>query len=89
VSRSGPTRAYRSVTTRLLTRKQSVTRTLRVNPLGPCLVGHVVRKAELLDRDLAVQDLVPGPPHGAHPAAADLFQQAVAAGQHPLRVIHD
>ncbi len=39
---------------------------------------------QLLDRHLAVQHPVAGPPDGAHPAAAQPLAQLVPPGQHPL-----
>jgi hypothetical protein len=46
---------------------------------------QVVGDAGLLDGDLAVDRLVVGAPHGAHPAVAELAQQPVPAGDEPAR----
>jgi len=43
------------------------------------LVAQPVRQPDLLDRDLAAQELVVRPPDGAHAAGTECGEQAVAA----------
>ncbi len=45
--------------------------------------GEVLRDAGLLDGHVTVHDLVPGPPHRAHAARAQAFEQPVATAQQP------
>jgi hypothetical protein len=51
---------------------------------GQLVVVHVrLRRVQLLHRDEAVEQLVLGPPHRAHAAAADACEQPVAARDQP------
>ncbi|CAM5472701.1 hypothetical protein SRIMM317S_05571 [Streptomyces rimosus subsp. rimosus] len=49
-------------------------------------LGQFAGRPDLLDGDLAGQQLVPGPPHHAHPAPAQLGAQPVAPRQQPSAV---
>jgi hypothetical protein len=59
---------------------------------GPCLLFHAgvqhhevfVRQTaygQLLHRHLTAEHLIPGPPHGPHPTAAELLDEEIPAGQ--------
>ena len=52
---------------------------------GAVVVGQPVREGDLLDGDLAVEDLVARPPDGAHAAGAQGRAQPVAPGDEPVR----
>ena len=52
------------------------------------VAGDVRREVQLLDRDLAVQQLVIASPDDAHAAGADLLREHVAAGDHGGRRGH-
>src|SRR5690606_22098873 len=55
--------------------------------LGALGVAEPERGADLLDRDIAVEQLVDGPPHGAAPALTQPFGDAVPAGEPHGRAI--
>lgn len=56
---------------------------------GDEVVGRQMRlHMQPLHRDLAVEDLVPGPPHRAHATAAYLLREPVAPGDEPPYVRH-
>src|SRR5579859_457918 len=54
----------------------------------PVLVRHRPGDADLLDRDLALEAQIAGPPHGSHGAVPDRILELVAPSDHASRPGH-
>lgn len=52
----------------------------------PLTLGEIVGDARLLDRDIAVHDLVMGQPYGAHTSVAEAGDELIAAADEPPAV---